>query len=150
MYQVGEDDKRTYAEYFRFQEELKASKMRAEGMLKLSTKQNRCMADSGYSVVVLPDGRLTSCEHFNEVGEPWGFVDSDEKNEAKYQSFFERYPYEEACKTCVFMPDCIRLKNCPEERESCSEMRRLLRVEDIRQGMLAEYHKWQKNRDTEG
>lgn len=44
---------------------------------------NHCMADNGWSAVILPDGSLTVCEHHVGGNQNFGTIYTDERNENK-------------------------------------------------------------------
>ena len=75
---------------------------------------NQCMADNDGSVVIAPDGHLGKCEHFIDR-EFFGHIDSEERNEAILRKFKERRAEIEACATCPFYPQCIRLVMCADD-----------------------------------
>ncbi len=74
-------------------------------------KVNHCMADSGHSVTILPDGNIGLCEHHSD-GEFIGHVDCDQFNQDVVKSFSETVPEIPACSDCFNYPDCIMLKKC--------------------------------------
>ena len=57
--------------------------------IKAKIPMAQCMADSGGSLTVLPDGHLGLCEHYSEDNFV-GSIDSDELDESVVQSFRER------------------------------------------------------------
>lgn len=81
-------------------------------MVPRRVRVNSCMADSDQSVCILPDGKLTSCEHFNGSIKPWGSIYSKDYDEEIRQKWKEKHSVSEHCKTCSYYPNCFRLKNC--------------------------------------
>ncbi|MBQ9704966.1 MAG: radical SAM protein [Paludibacteraceae bacterium] len=75
---------------------------------------NQCMADNDGSVVIAPDGHLGKCEHFIDSNF-FGHIDSEEHNKAILRKFKERRAEIEACATCPFYPQCIRLVMCADD-----------------------------------
>ena len=75
---------------------------------------NQCMADNDGSVVIAPDGHLGKCEHFIDSNF-FGHIDSEEHNKAILRKFKERRAEIEACATCFFYPQCIRLVMCADD-----------------------------------
>lgn len=108
-------------------------------------KINACMVDSDVSEAILPDGRLTSCEHFNEGPEPWGSIYSDERNEETIKKWHEYYEPVEECKTCPLYPTCIKPKLCPGTKPYCREEERQEQIEDIKRAMVIAYEEYLKN-----
>lgn len=80
--------------------------------IKAKIPMAQCMADSGGSLTVLPDGHLGLCEHYSEDNFV-GSIDSDELDESVVQSFRERGETMPRCATCFEYPTCIRLRKCP-------------------------------------
>ncbi len=72
---------------------------------------NRCMADSGNSIVITPSGKLGKCEHFSDtehVGSVWDGI----TNPAKIKEFKVRVNSRALCSGCPAYPVCIRLPKC--------------------------------------
>ena len=118
-----------YDKHLKLQEYINSFGILGNG-LNSGVRSNWCMADSLNSVVILPDGRLHSCEHFvnNEI---WGSIynddnkrsvcyHNDEKITTPLQYWEERIEDIEECKDCFNYPNCIRLKHCPDHFENCS------------------------------
>lgn len=84
----------------------------AKRVLGKEIRTNHCMADSARAIIVLPNGKLSKCEHFTEdnfVGDIYsGVTDLD-----KVAEFRERINSHEMCAGCFVYPHCIRLKKCP-------------------------------------
>lgn len=115
--------------------------------LTKDTRLNHCMADSGNSLTILPDGQLGLCEHYTE-NNLVGHLDSEELDTAMVQSFRECWEQTEDCKTCFYYPECIRLKKCAEYKECFPETRKEYR-EQLLGGMLNAYAAWQKKEETD-
>lgn len=82
-------------------------------------RHNQCMADDGHSSCILPDGRLSLCEHHCE-DETFGTIWSDEYDEAVFERWAEKEDRSKSCKTCFYFPQCFRLKHC-ETNPPCTE-----------------------------
>lgn len=115
--------------------------------LRQKLRIRQCMADSGGSLTILPNGELGLCEHYSE-NNLVGHLDSEELDTAVVQSFRECWEQTENCKTCFYYPECIRLKKCAEYKECFSEMRDEYR-EMLLGGMLNAYAAWQKNEEAD-
>ncbi len=103
-------------------------------------KINRCMADNDHSVVIEPSGRIGKCEHYSE-DHFIGHIDSEERDEAMVARFRECHDETEACATCFFYPDCIRLKLCEDDVHCYPEMRDE-KLSNTRQSMLKTYQNY--------
>ena len=79
--------------------------------IKAKIPMAQCMADSGGSLTVLPDGHLGLCEHYSEDNFV-GSIDSDELDESVVRNFTERA---RPCRVrhVLWYPACIRLRKCP-------------------------------------
>ncbi len=101
---------------------------------------NHCMADSGKSVTILPDGRIGLCEHYtdsNMIGTIW--------DEARDKELIERWRVRReaipACRTCVLYPECYRIRECPDKSECFAELQQD-KIEKMQAAMRNEYRRW--------
>lgn len=74
-------------------------------------KINQCMADSGHSITILPDGHIGLCEHHSE-SEFIGHIDTNQFDQRIIKSFQETIPEIPECDNCFYYPDCVMLKKC--------------------------------------
>lgn len=100
----------------------------------------QCMADSGCSRIILPDGRLTLCEHHTE-DEIIGDVASPQLDEQLMQTWTEQEAPVPACTECALYPECNRLKKC-ESLEECTDATRRAALRSREHSMLAEYRRF--------
>ena len=105
-------------------------------------KLNRCMADSGRSVTILPTGDIGLCEHHSE-SEFIGHLDREEVDAEMIASWREKVQEIPECETCFYYPDCFRLKKCSND-SVCFRHLRMDYLERIRQAMRNEYKQWTK------
>lgn len=103
-------------------------------------RTSHCMADSGSAVVIAPDGHLRLCNEFAE-NEYIGHVNSRELDQGMVNSWKERWEPFELCKDCVYYPECIALKKCPN-KGFCSEFKKQNYRFKTEQGMLEELKRW--------
>lgn len=116
----------------------------------ISKSLNHCIADSGNSVTILPDGHIGLCEHFSE-DEFVGHLDKEDFDEAVVKSWKERMTEIPEYATCVLYPGHIQLKKCPNGGQ-CFKALREERIRKLKQAMLNEYERWkaqQTSEDTE-
>ena len=104
---------------------------------------NRCQADSRSYEVILPDGRINRCEHFDE-NEVVGSI-YDEKRDAAIVRSWQATCYFPECDDCVLYPRCINLIKCDDLKNGCSESRKMIKRFKLEQEVLAAYQK-EKNR----
>lgn len=105
-------------------------------------KVNHCMADSGTSRVIAPDGRICLCEHCEEteyVGSVFSSVTDNEKI-AEWNKQAKPLPQ---CKDCSLYPECYEIEKCPSHM-SCNEFLRRARVEKTRYLISEEYQEYLK------
>lgn len=115
--------------------------------LRQKPRLRQCMADSGSSVTILPNGELGLCEHYSEDNFV-GSLDGKEPECSVIQSFREYWEPIEACKTCFYYPDCIRLKKCVEQKECFEELRAEYK-ESLLKSMQKNYNAWLKKEQTD-
>ena len=105
---------------------------------------NCCMADDdGSRVVIAPDGHLGKCHHYLDR-EFFGHIDSEERNEAILRKFKERRADIEACATCFYYPQCIRLVMC-HTYTICTSVKQQEHLYNMREAMKYEYERYLKN-----
>lgn len=136
--------KELYSAFNRLEE-----KMLERGLSKANTNRVRkdihihhCMADSGSSVVIVPDGHIGLCEHFSE-SEFIGHIDSETRDEKMIESWRERKEEIPECTDCFYYPECIKLKKCPNVT-ACNEYERKLILKRTKRTMLNEWLAWKK------
>lgn len=80
---------------------------------KISTKLKitHCMADSGHSITILPNGNIGLCEHYID-SDFIGHIDTETFDQELIKSFSLTAPEINECANCFNFPDCIMLKKC--------------------------------------
>jgi radical SAM protein with 4Fe4S-binding SPASM domain len=116
------------------------------GLLK-DISLNHCMADADGSVVIAPDGHLGKCEHFIDSNF-FGHIDSEEHDEAILRKFKERRADIDACPTCFYYPQCIRLVMCADDF-GCTPGNRQYHLSAMRETMKYEYERYLRKNDKE-
>jgi radical SAM protein with 4Fe4S-binding SPASM domain len=115
--------------------------------LQKDIQLNHCMADdNGESVMIAPNGHLGKCEHYID-SEFFGHIDSEERDEAIIRKFKERRADIEACATCPYYPQCIRLVVCADDL-GCTPENRQEHLHKMMQGMKNEYERYLKNENV--
>ena len=137
-----------YAAYYRVRDALKEAGLTKEGGVSHRFKTNRCMADTLSTAVVLPDGRLHSCEHFSETGKPWGSIEDTSNQKATVKKWSELVPKGEQCRDCAFMADCMRITRCPVVKGLCSLPEKEMRIRELREAVRAEYKRYLAGEDN--
>ena len=103
-----------------------------------------CMADRNNSVLIQPDGKLGFCEHYVSSN-TYGTIYEDVKKStwSAYQKRFEE------CKTCAYLPSCLKLEKCPTASDTCYEYTRFLRMNKVTNGVIEYYKKYLKSLNEE-
>ena len=131
----------------RLQEKISACGLAGKGGISKNLKMNFCMADSGRSVTILPDGNIGLCEHFSET-EFAGHLDRKGLDPAMVASWKEQMPQIPECETCFYYPECIKLKKCASG-SVCFRQLRQDQLRKTKQQMKNEYERWQSKALTE-
>lgn len=105
-------------------------------------KSHHCMADSGKSRVIFPDGKFALCQHYNEA-EVCGTIFNRKTDLEKISEWSKRTAEADACRECVLYPVCFRLEKCPNEVK-CSAGERRFQERKIHASMLREYERMKR------
>lgn len=113
-------------------------------IINRSIRITACMADNPETCVILPDGKLTSCEHFMECLPSWGSIYSDKYNQETLTEWKKLLPDSEECRTCEYYPNCVRLANCPEVIKECNSSYRNWKVSNLHRILQSTYTEFLK------
>lgn len=111
--------KKCYKQEFKLENKLHNYNLSVSELLYFDSPMNHCMADSDFSCAIMPNGDLSSCEHFTENTIPWGNIYNDKINLDLKNSWRKRYPINPKCNKCAFFPNCNRLIKCPNSNKNC-------------------------------
>lgn len=131
----------------RLEERIAKHGLSGKGGIAKNYRLNHCMADSGRSVTILPDGNIGLCEHFSE-DEFIGHIDSDKFDETMVKSWRKTAPEIPECAECFYYPQCIRLEKCANSRV-CFAQERNDRLRKTKRAMRNEYEKWLNQTQSE-
>lgn len=131
----------------RIEQALQESGLHRESGILKTIKLNHCMADSGKSVTILPDGNIGLCEHYSE-SEFIGHIDREGFDQDVVARWKERIPEIPECEKCFYYMDCIKLKKCTSD-SVCFWHFRDKKLELTKRAMEVEYRRWQKNAATD-
>lgn len=106
--------------------------------LKRRLRYSHCMADNDSSVIITPKGDVGKCEHFTDQYLVGNIYDSDLEYD-EISRYKEQYQPTQKCFECPLYPQCIRIKMCPDERESCSLTQCENKIELIQRALVKEY-----------
>lgn len=110
---------------------------------------NYCMADDDRSTTILPNGNLGKCEHYSDEGF-WGSIYSSERNNDIISEWKKLREPIDLCATCPILPQCKKLKNCPDDTE-CDEYAQKHKLSKVYRQMQNAYDKFLKeNPETNG
>lgn len=108
---------------------------------------NYCMADSGNSVTILPDGHIGLCDHFSE-SEFVGHVDREGFDQSVVAKFQETVPENPACEECFYYPECVMIRMCNYQNVCFPQYRQRCERQTLRR-MKNSYHNWQTHTEKE-
>ena len=129
------------------EEKIVASGFHIKRGIAKDIRLNHCMADSGKSVTILPDGNIGLCEQYSET-EFIGHIDREGFDQAMVTSWRERISEIPECAECFLYPECIKLKKCSSESACYHQFREgQLRMTHLR--MKNEYNSWRNKEDIE-
>lgn len=131
----------------RLNEKLKEYGLSSKRGISKHIKLNHCMADSGKSVTILPDGNIGLCEHFSE-DEFIGHLDKEGFDPEMVKSWKETVPEILECAECFYYPECIKLKKCANDN-ICFRQDRNDLLRKTKQQMLNEYENWKSKTEVE-
>ena len=138
-----EDSATLFAQRMQLEQQIAQCGYRSKRKLLNDIKVNCCWADDdGESVIIVPDGHLGKCEHCIDR-EFFGHIDSEERDEAIIRKFKERRANIEACATCFYYPQCIRLVMC--EKYICSPEYQQELLHETMEAMKYEYERYLSN-----
>ena len=80
----------------------------------IASKQ--CMADSGDSITISPNGEFGVCEHFID-SDFWGNINNSNKDFEIFKSWHVYEPKLDICSDCPLYGSCIRPSKCVEMRK---------------------------------
>lgn len=115
-----------------------------KGLLRAAPLPNKlriycCGLDTPDMLVVLPNGRLTKCEHMLDSGFVGDIYDGVTES-ARVQAYGERIDDRKMCAGCPAVPTCIQLKHCPNESHYiCDPAKRLIEETTLRRRVEATY-----------
>jgi radical SAM protein with 4Fe4S-binding SPASM domain len=127
----------------RLEEKIRQNGFGSKRGISKNIRLNNCMADSGKSVTILPDGNIGLCEHYSE-SEFIGHIDREGFDAGMVASWKERVPEIPECAECFYYPDCTMLKKCANA-SVCFEQYRQERYRKLYQAMACEFEKWKSN-----
>ena len=129
-----------YGRYIRLQDHL--VEIGLAGRYNLSQiKPANCMSDNGKSVVIMPEGSLSVCEHHSD-DELIGSIYGGTHDTAVLESWRERLKIPE-CRECILLPQCTKLKKC--STDPCCRETRQYTEHRMRQAMIYEYERRTKD-----
>ena len=134
-----EDRARLYEGIEALESKLKSLGLRKIKPLSGGLRINNCLADNAAAVTILPDGRLHSCEHFNQ-NHCFGSIDSDTPRSSDLDYWRQVHAKLPECAGCAAYPQCIRPLHCPDIDAACSAQARQRTLKKIEERMLETYN----------
>lgn len=107
-------------------------------------KTGACLGDSKKSLVVLPDGHLGKCDHHSD-DEFVGSIYGDSFDQETIKRWSEHRKPVELCKECPLVPECHRLKLCPDDGAyDCDKFLQKQRLRKLYRQMENAYDKFKE------
>lgn len=116
--------------------------------LNRQIKCYRCMADNDRSIMILPNGNLSKCERCtNET--KLGNIENYSFDIPEFAEWKERCAPMKSCKTCPLLPECRRLKKCPDEKYfQCDDFEYKKKINSIMAAMQSEYERYCEKKNS--
>ena len=110
-----------------------------KGTVSSGIRVNQCIADNDACEVILPDGHIQMCEHYDE-SEIVGSIYDARRDRAIIQKWKEtvRFPN---CRSCPLFPQCVSLRHCAWWKNGCSDIMRKNQLERIKTRVFTAYQK---------
>lgn len=107
--------------------------------LRTIIRAHQCIADSGDSILISPNGDLGTCEHYIS-SDFWGHIKEPSKKDFEILKGWRVYekPWE-GCKNCPIYGSCLRPSKC-EEMRKCDKRYKEWFIRKAIQGMLLFYY----------
>lgn len=135
---TAQNEKERYEVFKILQHKLIESGLLPIPPLKKKLKLHSCMADNSTSVIITPKGDVGKCEHFTDQ-HIVGTIYDTQFDDAEVRRCKERYMPTSKCSNCPLYPQCLRLKVCPQEKESCSQTQCENKIELIQRALMNKY-----------
>ena len=126
-----------FGQLFELEDIIKEKGLFARKKLSNKPKTHMCMADDDSSIIILPDGKLSKCEH-SLYKETVGNIYDDALDSKIISTWKKRIPELEKCKFCPIYPDCIKLNKCINEERTCEDLQQSAAIKNF------EYIIWNK------
>lgn len=108
---------------------------------------HQCMADSDDSIVITPSGLIGKCEHFTNE-RMIGSIFNENFDPQTLKMWSERYERQKECNTCPHYPSCIRIKMCPNQKQTCSDFYRKNYIDFLYIAIEHYYREWKSPKKT--
>ncbi len=103
-----------YDELLKIEKYIDKKELSLKTTLKEEYKIYSCIADSDIAVTILPNGEVGKCDHYSNQKFIGSIYSSDEDIDM-INIWKDYYPQDGICKKCPISPQCLKLKNCPEQ-----------------------------------
>lgn len=106
-------------------------------------KTSQCMADSGQSILIAPDGKLGTCEHFID-SKFWGDINDLDKKDYEVLNAWRKYePRIPECNDCPIYAECVRPSDCLEMKR-CNELIKSHKIKQFQEGLIGFYLEYKR------
>lgn len=125
--------------FFSVIEKLKKENLYPKSKLNLNILGNVCMANDKHHTLILPNGDLAKCDlHYDKS--VYGSIYSETINSGIIESYNEKHPLGDLCRTCACLPNCHHTKLCALTKGvPCNALQRQARYDFLSEALIREY-----------
>lgn len=110
----------------------------------LGIRTTHCMVDTNHSVVIMPNGDLGLCEHY-DTEHLIGHIDNPlDYNLDEILVWRKLHDYGEICDNCGYKPACMKLELCPDTN-LCNKYEKEFILERAKLDIIYIYEDWLKS-----
>jgi radical SAM protein with 4Fe4S-binding SPASM domain len=112
--------------------------------IPLGIKTAHCMVDNNHSVVIMPNGDMGLCEHY-DTEHVIGHIDNPlDLNMDEILIWRKTVDFGEICNNCSYKPACMKLELCPD-KNLCSKYEKDFFIERTKLDIIYIYEDWIKS-----
>ena len=142
------DIAKLFAQRMQLEQQIVACGYKLKLRLQNDIKLNHCMADdNGRSVLIAPDGHFGKCDHYIDRNF-FSHIDREEHDKTILSMFKERHAEIDACATCFFYPQCVRLILCGGDF-GCTPESQQEHLYETMESMKHEYERYLNKKDND-
>ena len=138
MYTPEEWQERDYA-MLQIENKLEKYGLILRSSISKKLKINHCKADADNAITILPEGQIGVCDMHTD-SEYIGNIDNKDFHQEVITKWKTVSPEIKECNECYYYPECIKLKNCTNERD-CYPIHRAQNIRTLKRNIKYCYYK---------